>query len=881
MTVHNLQYLLRPRSVAVIGASNRPGSVGTTIMHNLLTGGFTGPVMPVNPRHQAIGGVLAYADVSQLPLAPELAVICTPAPTVAGIISALGRAGTRAAVVISAGFDAAGEQALLDAARPHGLRILGPNCLGLVVPPLSLNASFAPGTVSSGRLAFISQSGAMATVVLDWARAAGIGFSHFISLGNGADTDFGDLLDYLGGDPGTSAILLYVESIRGARKFLSAGRAAARNKPVIVLKAGRSPAGQQAAASHTGALASSDAVYSAAFSRAGMLRVYEFAELFAATETLARCRTIRGDRLLILTNGGGPGVLATDAHVSGGGRMAELDPQSLASLDQVLPAGWSRSNPLDIVGDGSASRYRQALEVLAGTEIADAVLLIHAPTAVAGSDTVARELLPLLVEYPLPVLSCWPGGHQAQAARQLAATAGIPAYATPEDAVTALRHIVEYQRNQTALMQTPPWPPDAYEPDLAQARELIAAARSAGHTHLNADESQQLLACFGIPAAAARVARNPAEAAAAAATLGAHVALKVLSDGISHKSDVGGVVLDLPGPDAVATAAAAMLDRIRAVRPEARVDGFLVQEMARRPGAEELIAGIGRDPVFGPVIIFGHGGTAVEVRGDHSIGLPPLNPILAEQMIARTAVYRLLCGYRDRPAARLAAITEVLVRLAQLAIELPEIRELDINPLLADQHGVIALDARVILAQPGEESMPAIRPYPRHLEEQTLLDGQPVMLRPIRPEDEEAHRCFLEQLTPADVRFRFFGLVREFPHSELARHTQIDYDREMAFIATRPAADGKPETLGVVHAMADPDSIRAEFAIVIRSDLKGRGLGLGLMNKIISYSRERGLQELLGYVLRSNRAMLGMAHRLGFETIATDEEQHTVRLKLR
>jgi len=879
MTVHNLEALLRPRSVAVIGASSEPGSVGTRVMANLLAAGFAGPVLPVNPRHASVSGLPAFASVDQLPMVPDLAVICTPAATVPGIVAALGAAGTRAAVVISAGLDAAAEQQLREAARTCGLRLLGPNCLGLIVPGIRLNASFAPGCAGAGRLAFITQSGAMATVVLDWAAESGIGFSHFISLGNSIDVDFGDLLDWLGSEPATDAILLYVESVQAARKFMSAGRAAARNKPVIVLKGGRSSAGQAAAASHTGALAGSDEVYGAAFRRAGMLRVHEFSELFTAVETLSRRISARGPRLLLLTNGGGPGVLATDAHVAAGGTMATLSPALAGRLDAVLPHSWSRANPVDIIGDATAQRYRDALAGLRGAD-ADALLLLHAPTAVAGSETVARALLPELRDFPLPVLSCWPGGADARSARQLCAGAGIAAYATPEDAVRALHQTLEYRANQAALMQTPPWPPEDFSVDLATAQALVARALAAGHSVLDAAEAQLLLQAFGIPAAPVRVAADADAAAEAAAALDGPVALKVLAQAISHKSDVGGVMLDLAGPAEVRAAAATMRRRIASARPDVRIDGFLVQRMARRRAAHELIAGIASDATFGPVIVFGHGGTAVEVLADRCIGLPPLNGLLAAQMVRRTRIWKLLAGYRDQPPARLEAICDVLLRLSRIVIELPEVLELDINPVLADEDGVIALDARVRLApQPGPaEARLAIRPYPRQLEEQLQLGGRELLLRPIRPEDEPAHRRFLEQLTPDDIRFRFFGLVREFPHSELARYTQIDYDREMAFIATRSGADGAPETLGVVRAIADPDHRRAEFAVVVRSDLHGQGLGLALMQKLIRYAADRGIGELVGNVLRDNRPMLDLATRLGFQVTGSDADQYTVML---
>ncbi|MCC5794302.1 MAG: GNAT family N-acetyltransferase [Chromatiales bacterium] len=882
MGVLHLDALLRPASVALVGASGRAGSVGAKVLANLKSAGFGGSIYPVNPRHSHLDDMRCWPDVQSLPLAPDLAVICIPAPGVPACIDALGQAGCHAAVIITAGFDERGQQALLDAARPYGLRLLGPNCLGLLVPGIGLNASFAPGSALAGQLAFISQSGAMATIVLDWANQAGIGFSHFISLGNAVDVDFGDLLDWLGSDPATSAVLVYLESVTQARKFMSSARAAARNKPVIVLKGGRSAAGQQAAQSHTGALTSSDAVYSAAFQRAGMLRVHEFADLFAAAETLARCRPIRGDRLLVLTNGGGPGVLATDLHVMAGGRMAVLGEVTVAQLRQVLPQAWSGQNPLDIVGDAEAGRYLGALEALEDCPDIDALLLLHAPTAVAGSEETAEQLLPALRALRWPVLTCWPGGIQARAARARCAAAGIAAFPAPEDAVRGLHHLLEYQRNQDALIETPSWPAEDGEIDLDRARALVQRCLSRGIRQPDTAESLELLEAFGIPAAAGLRAGDPASAADAAAQLGGPVALKLLSRDISHKSDVGGVVLDLESPQSVAEAARRMQERIANSHPEAALEGFLVQRMVRRAGSHELLAGIATDPVFGPVIVFGQGGTAVEVIADRSIGLPPLNLSLARQLIERTSVSRLLAGYRDQPPADIAAISDVLVRLACIVIELPQLAQLDINPLLAGPRGVCALDARIVLepaAGPAGQRL-AIRPYPSQLEGELRCAGQVLRVRPIRPEDEPAYRAFLARMGPEDLRMRFFGMVRALSHSELARDTQIDYDREMALVATGSGPPGTAEILGIVRTIADRANTRAEFALAVDSRLKRAGLGTALMSRMLDYCRARGLREVVGFVLRDNQPMLALARRLGFSRDAIDEDQFRVSLRL-
>ncbi len=898
MSVRNLEYLFRPKSVAVIGASNRPQRVGTVLMRNLLEGGFEGPIMPVNPKHASVAGVLAYPDIASLPLVPDLAVICTPAPTVPGLVDELGRRGTRAAIVITAGLgrhqDAEGvslQQRLRETARTHGMRLVGPNCLGLLVPGSGLNASFSHVRAQPGQIGFVSQSGALATSILDWAGSKNIGFSHFVSLGDALDVDFGDALDYLAGDPGTKAILLYIESIHERRTFMSAARAAARIKPVVVIKAGRVAEGAQAAASHTGALAGADNVYDAAISRAGMLRVYDFHELFAAVETLARSVSVRprGERLAIMTNGGGPGVMAVDRLIDLGGTLAKLAPETIEKLDAVLPATWSRGNPVDIIGDAPGSRYAAALEILLQAKELDAVLVMHAPTAIASSTEGAQAVLDTLEKmegkHGKYVLTNWMGEVAVAEARGLFSTADIPTYRTPESAVGAYMHLVRYRRNQELLTQTPPSAPEDFKPATATARLVIESALAGSREMLGEAEAKAVFSAYAIPVVETHVAADPKSAGAAAQRMGFPVALKVLSDRISHKSDVGGVVLDLDTADAVVAAAEGILARVAEAYPDVPKPGFTVQKMARMKGAQELIIGATTDPIFGPVLLFGQGGTAVEVIADRAVALPPLNMSLAREMIRRTRVHKLLEGYRDTPAADLDAICLTLIKVAQLMIDLPEIVELDINPLFAGPEGVLALDARIKVA-PAECSGPerlAIRPYPQDLEEKfALKDGREVLLRPIRPEDEEAHYTFLGKLAPQDIYYRFFGVINpRMEHREMARLTQIDYDREMAFIATTRGERGEPETLGVVRTLTDPDNTVAEYAIITRSDLKGQGLGRKLMQKMIDYCRTRGTREIVGQILPENRPMIGLARALGFSAEHDDEENVTVvRLKL-
>lgn len=885
MTVRNLNFMLQPRSVALIGASERPGSLGQVVLRNLRAGGFAGDILPVNPKYERLDGLPCHAGVDRLPKVPDLAVIGTPAATVPELIRQLGSRGTRAAVVLSAGFGHVDGQrlknAMLAAARPNLLRILGPNCVGLLAPGLGLNASFAHLMPGRGKLALLSQSGAIITSVIDWAQARGIGFSHLVSMGEMADVDFGDMLDYLAGDAGTGAILLYMEAVTNARKFMSAARRAARLKPVIVIKSGRHGAAAKAVASHTGALAGSDAVYDAAFERAGLLRVLDLDALFEAAETLAAAKRPRGDRLAILTDGGGIGILATDALFDYGLRLAEPSADTIARLDAVLPPTWSRGNPVDIIGDAPAERYAQALSILLDDEEADAILVLNCPTAVTSATAAAQAVIDAVKGRDACLLTNWVGDTTAGPARRLLSAAGLPTYDTPEHAVRAFAHIVRFHRNQERLMETPPSLPESFAIDRAAARAVIDGVLAAGRSLLTAPESRAVLRAYGIPVTVDRIARTPEEAAQAAAELGVPVALKILSRDITHKSDVGGVVLRLETPAAVEAAARAMLERVKAKRPEAHVDGFTLEPMIERPLAEELIIGVSEDVQFGPVILFGHGGVAVEVVGDRALALPPLNLKLARELMARTRVYKLLQGYRDRPPAALDEIAQVLLKVSQLIVDFGEIAELDINPLLADGDGVLALDARVGVRRfdrPAATRL-AIRPYPSEIEETVARpDGTSLLLRPIRPEDEPQLVAAFATLSPDSVRLRFFSSMRQLPHGLAARLTQIDYDREMALVLTTPGPAGRQPIYGVVRLAADPDNERAEYAIVVRDDMAGRGLGTLLMQRILDHARRRGIGEVFGDVLGENARMLDICRRLDFRATRLPDQPDMVRV---
>jgi acetyltransferase len=841
-------------------------------------------VYAVNPKHALLDGVAVHADVASLPEAPDLGVICTPPATVPGLIAELGARGAKAAIVMTAGIDAATRQAMLDAARPWLLRVLGPNCIGLLTPRLGLNASFAHTDAIAGDVAFVSQSGALVTAVLDWAKARRIGFSHFVSLGERADVDFGDLLDHLASDPHTRSILLYIESVEEPRKFMSAARAAARNKPVIVVKAGRAGPGAAAARSHTGAMAGSDAVFDAAIRRAGMLRVDTLQDLFVAAETLARLRASTEGPLAIMTNGGGAGVLAADHAARLDVPLLALDAPLRAALDAVLPPNWSRGNPIDIIGDAPAQRYVDTLRVLLDEPAVGAVLLLHAPTAIVPSADVARACVALARAHPRRLLACWLGDAAVAQARGVFEDAGVADYETPEQAVQAFAMLATYRRNQ-ALLTEAPTATETAAPDAEAARGRVHAVLAQGREWLDEAEAKAVLAAYRIPVVpTVAVGLDEDALVAAGDRLGYPLVLKIRSHDLTHKSDAGGVRLGIADAPALRAAARAMRAHVAATRPDACLAGYSLQPQVQRPLAQELIVGASVDATFGPVVLFGHGGTAVEVIGDRALALPPLNRVLARELVRRTRVARLLAGYRGHPAANLDAICDVLVAIGRMLVDLPELVELDVNPLLADADGAVALDARMRVRAARGRGVDrfAILPYPAELARTVSWQQRPLLVRPIRPEDEPLHRAFLARLTANDMRLRFFNARHELPRSELARLVQIDYAREMAFVAVRTCDDGATETLGVARAIADPDNVEAEFAVVVRSDCKGGGLGRLLMERLIEYQRAQGTARLVGYVLRENRPMRELARRLGFVVDArrSDGEMVDVVLSL-
>jgi acetyltransferase len=895
MTIRNLEYMFKPSAVALVGASRRKGSIGAVIAQNLVNAGFKGDIFFVNPKYETIEGLPSYPDVDSLPMGPDLAVIATPPDTVPQLIERLGQRGTRTAVVITAGFREGGSgkgqllcSRMLEAGRPHLLRIVGPNCLGIMVPGVGLNASFGHVQPLKGNIAFVAQSGAVQTSVLDWATSREIGFSHFVSVGNMSDVDFGDMLDYLATDFSAKAILLYIEAVTHTRKFMSAARAAARLKPVVVVKTGRHSEGARAAASHTGALTGADDVYEAAFIRAGMLRVMDMQALFDAVETLALSHPFAGDRLAILTNGGGMGVMATDVLIDKKGRLAELSSETIERLDHVLPRTWSHNNPVDIIGDAPPGRYVDAIGALLDDQRVDALLILNSPTAVASSTEAARAVVGTLNECrsnaaSRGVFTCWLGKDSAREARKMFCEKRIPTYETPSEAIRGFMQMVRYRRSQEMLMETPPDIPEVFEPETGKAQDIIDKALFQGRPWLTEIEAKAVLEAYKIPVVPTFEAATPVQAAEIAASLDELVALKILSPDIAHKSDVGGVALNLTSAESVKTAAFAMQKRICERVPEARISGFTVQPMVHRPDARELIVGASSDIQFGPVILFGQGGTAVEIIQDKAIALPPLNMHLAREVMRRTRVYRLLEAYRGKPAADLDTIALTLVKVSQLISDIADIAELDINPLLADEQGVVALDARmkVVKSHLSAAQRLAIRPYPKELEETIALPGgRTLLLRPIRPEDEPALQILFSMLSMDEVRLRFLHPMKVLSHDLAARLTQIDYDREMALVLCEPADQKATVLYGGVRFAADPDNERAEFAILIRRDMTDMGLGSALMRRIIDFARQRGIRELFGEVLADNRSLLGLCETLGFKMKRDPKEPALVLVSL-
>lgn len=875
MTIRNLEHAVRPASVAVIGGSVREGSVGQVVMRNVVEGGFEGQIWAVNPKYRDVQGRPCFHRVRDLPAAPDLGVVVTPAAAVPGVVSDLAEKGTRAAVVLTAGLtDANGlKQAMLDAAKPSVFRIIGPNSLGLLVPPAKLNASFAHIAPASGNIALLSQSGAIAASLIDWAADQDLGFSHVVSLGDMADVDVGDWLDMLAGDARAQTILMYLETIPNARKFMSAARAAARIKPVIVVKSGRHEQAAKAAATHTGALSGTDRVVDAALRRAGLLRVKGLTELFDAAETTARFAPLDRARVGIVTNGGGAGVLALDQLFDSGGEMGELSEQTLHALGKMLPCTWSKANPVDIIGDAPPQRYRDAVRTVAKDSGVDAVMVLACPTGLSSSVSAARAIADVAVKGRVegkPVLTCWLGEHTARAGRGILQEAGVASFETPADAAAAVSYLSDWSRSQRALTRVPSGRGGEQTHDRAAALAIFRQVAGEGRRLLTEPEAKAVIAAYGISVPETVTVKSPEAARKAAAKLlkcADSIVVKLLSKAITHKSDVGGVVLDIRTAAAAADAAASIRNNVRKKMPDAPMDGFTLQPMVRRPHAQELILGISSDPIFGPVLLFGAGGVAVEIVDDIAMGLPPLDEVLAGDLVDQTRVVRLLAGFRGRKAADSLAITRALLGLSQMVVDFPCIVAMDINPLLADADGVIALDARVEIDPaavdvPGPNPALAIRPYPAEWETDLSTDkGGHYRVRPIRPADMALYPDFLAKVSPDDVRLRFIAPRRHFPDAMLKRLTQLDYDRDMAFVALGKDSGA---LAAVGRLSSDPDRSSAEYALLVRTDLQGQGLGWALLQHLIDYARAEKIGRIEGLILSDNSRMLTMCSEFGF-----------------
>ena len=878
---HYLNQLFSPKSIAVFGASESPDSVGTLVFKNLLDAGFKGSLYPINPKHAKVQELECFPNLTALNKPVELAVIATPANTVPSIIQQCGEHNVKGAIIISSGFSEAGikgqrlQKDMVEIAQQYGVHIIGPNCMGVMRPAAGLNATYSRSTAKPGNLALVSQSGGMCTAILDWAAARQIGFSSVVTLGDTADVDFGDVLDFLALDPKTDSILLYIESVDDARSFMSGLRTASRMKPVVVLKAGRSEEASKAASTHTGAIVGSNEAFNAALERAGVVRVDNINQLFSAAQILSSGLRVQQNRLLIMTNGGGPGVMATDKVSETGLRMATLGAKSLAELNKILPFTWSHGNPVDILGDASPERYASALTICMQDEDVDGILVMLTPQAMTDPVAVAEAVGKLYKDGKKsknckPVLACWMGDEQVSAGRQVLSGYHIPHFRTPEAAVEAFSYLTSYRNNQKMLLQVPPSVPEQErEPDIQGARLIIESVLAEGRRALSTTESRAILSAFRIPAVPTILTRSPAEALVAAESLGFPVVMKISSPDVLHKSDVNGVRLNIANAHSVRSVYQELLESTRRSVPEARIDGVTVERMHQSNSARELMIGVVRDPVFGPVISFGMGGTAVEIHRDHAVALPPLNDYMIKKTICRTRVARLLGEFRNMPKINFEALWKVMQRVSEMVCELPEIVEMDINPLVADQNGVIAVDARFTINYPPVTARRydhmAIHPYPNDLVKKLQLhDGTDIVIRPIRPEDAEMEQEFVRNLSKESRYMRFMQALRELTPDMLVRLTQIDYDREIAFLALTKI-DGKEVEMGVARFAINPDKTSCEFALVIADAFQNKGLGGVMMQTLIDTARAKGLRTIEGEVLAHNTGMLKLMQRMGFE----------------
>ncbi len=882
-----LDLFFDPQSIAVIGASPKESSIGFTLLDNLLKDGFSGPLYPVNPRHETILGLKAYGSVARVGSSVDLAVIAVPIRGVPEVMRECGEAGVRGAIIISAGGKEVGdegarlEQEIKAEANRWGIRYLGPNCMGILCPPNRLNASFAAHSAEPGSLALLSQSGAICSAILDLAATEKIGFSHFVSIGSMADLDFADMIDYLGNDSRARSIIIYMENMTRHRKFMSAARSVSRVKPIIVVKSGRSEAAAKAAASHTGAMAGQDEAYNAAFRRAGIIRVDTISQLFSCAEALGKMRRPAGGELAIVTNAGGPGVMAVDAFSKWHREPAALSSETLAKLDAFLPSFWSRSNPIDILGDAPPDRYVQAVRVcLEAPEISGLIVMLS-PQAMTDPTAVAHALAAEIQSRHKPFMAVWMGARDVAEGVRILNEASIPTFPTPEEAVDTFMQMVSYSRNLELLQETPPRLPHDIRVNNRQARTFIDECIRRGSGLLTEIESKAILSAYGIPVNRTVSASSASAAAEAARAIGFPVVVKIYSPDITHKSDVDGVRLHLKSEEEVAAAFEEITSRARSLRPEARVSGVTVQNQVKKSQIELLI-GARRDPHFGPLILFGMGGVMTEVLRDTAVALPPLNLLLARRLMERTRVNRLLQGYRNIPAADLDQVAEFLVRISQLVADFPEIVELDLNPVVISDGRPIAIDARIVL-ESSEIAAPRhliISPYPNQYESDWLLkDGTPVLIRPMKPEDEPLVEDLLDNCSDQTLYFRYFRVIKSWPHEALIRFTQNDYDREIG-LAAIGLPPGPEVMMGVGRLVATPERDTAEFAVIVADPWQGKGLGPQLITRVIDIARDFGVQVLSGEILAENQPMLELVKKLGFEIRKCEEGTCRVEMSL-
>lgn len=881
MSHHYLEKLFSPRSIAVIGASDRVNSVGMKVFKNLLQADFSGRIFAVNLKHDQVQGRPCFSSVKNIEEAVDLAVIATPAGTIPDILKDCGEKGVRSAIVLSSGFSEIGkegkalEKAMLDAAKHYKIRIMGPNCLGLMRPHINMNATFDKNFALPGSIALVSQSGALSVGILDWAMNRGIGFSTIASLGNNSDIDFGDVLNYLALDPYTKSILLYIEGVRNSRHFMSALRAAARMKPVIAIKAGKNSQGSRAALSHTGALIGSDDVFDAALRRAGAIRVMKIEDLFAASEILSISKKISGNRLAIITNGGGAGVMAADRASELGVVLPSLDENIIHQLNDVLPKHWSHQNPIDVIGDATPERYHATLNICKKEKNIDGILTMLVPVAMSHPLKVAKQVIRDAQHIDKAMLVCWMGEKQVRSSWKLFSKHKIPCFDTPEKAIEAFSYLAKYKENQQLLMQVPTAISTRSHPDVTEARTIIESVLANGRNTLTGIESASILKTFGIPIAEIISADTAEAAALAAQKIGFPVVIKINSPDISHKSDVGGVCLNLMTEQAVSDAFHKMIANIKQDLPEARILGVTVEKQEKNANNREVMIGVKHDKVFGPVISFGMGGVLVEVIKDRVLALPPLNRFMAHQLISETRAAKLLGKFRHMPAVQIENLVDVLMSVSEMLCELPYIQEMDINPLLINENRIVAVDARIVVADIPKSfvrySHLAIHPYPNYLISSCQLkDGTTVTIRPIRPEDAELEQEFTRQLSQQSKYFRFMESFQQLSPMMLVRLTQIDYDNEMALVATYQS-EGREKMIGVVRYSIKSDNETAEFSLVVADSWHHKGVGTKLMHQISGIAKSKDVKTLVGTVLAINSEMLRLVQHLGFHVSSSED----------